>query len=243
MFIEKPHLVSYQNEEHFGLHTFVQEVVEEADPVLLKIKVQADAYKLKLLNERIALDQVQKSSYTRLMDLAEGARDQPIRSFFKVVDGMLDHFDPVVSASAYRIKVINDSFRDITRLSDSKQSSAEVSYVDALKANMADITILLLTAWVVEIESKENAFLDLKKSRFEEKDEKTTLNMKDVRVDVDKSFNALRDRINAFITIDGDVQYATLVTKINNRIHSFNTGIAQRKGQQNGNDTPETPAV
>ena len=242
MFIEKPHLVSYQNEEHFGLHSFVQEVVEEADPVLLKIKAQADAYKLKLLDERIALDQVQKSSYTRLMDLAEGARDQPIRSFFKVVDGMLDHFDLVVSASAYRIKVINDSFRNITRLSDSKQSSAEVSYVDALKANMADITILLLTAWVSEIESKEKAFLDLKKSRFNEKDEKTTLNMKEVRVEVDAAYNSIVNRINAFITIEGDAQYATLVTKINNRIQSFNTGIAIRKGQSQ-NDTPETPAV
>lgn len=230
MFVKNAHLNDLQNEEHFAFHTDVDEVVTDAGPAVLKIETQYGVYKPTLTDERTALDQVQKSAFTKKMDIADVARDQPIRGFFAVVKGMLHHFNPTVSDAAYRIDVINESFSGITRLSKEKQTSATVSYLDALHVASADIVILGLRDWVTEIDAKNTAFVDTKKNRMNEKDDQTNLHMKDVRREVDAAYNAIVDRINAFITIDGDAKYATLVTKLNNRIDSYNNALAQRKG-------------
>ena len=243
MNVEKIHLLVLQNEEHFGYMTYVDVIFAEADPTKLKVAVQYAALKSLLADERIALDQVHKSDYTAKLDLAEVARDKPIRGFFKVVKGQLQHFNPAVSDAAYRVDIINSNFSDITRLSDEKQSSAAVSFTDALDAASADITTLLMTDWVTEIKAKEAAYLVVKNQRLDETDEKTTLKMKDVRVVVDEAYNTLINRVNAFITIDGDADYADVVTKINNRIGIFTLAVAQRKGRKTKDDAAGEASV
>jgi len=240
MYIEKLSLAHLQNEEHFAFHTHVDELLIEADPAVLKIESQYGAYKPLLVNERMALDQVDKSAFTQKLDLASTARDIPIRGFFKMVKGMLHHFNPETSDAAYRIDLINESFSDITRLSDEKQTAATVSYLDALKAASDDITTLGLNDWVPEIEAKNNDYVEIKKNRFHEQDSQTTLRMKTVRRDVDEAYTDTVNRINAFITIDGDVPYAALVTKLNNRIDSFKIMVAQRRGRRAKADEGKT---
>ena len=231
MFIKKIHFVTLQNEEHFQFNSYFDELVMEAKAASLKVETQYAAYKPLLVNERQALDLVIKSSYTARIDTGDTERDTPTRGFFKVVDGMLHHFNPAITAAAYRIKVINDSFSDITRLPYENQTAATIKFIDALKAASADITLLSLTDWVTEIEAKNNAFDALVKTRFTETDDRTVLRMKDVRLEVDAAYTAITNRINAYITIDGDADYATFVTKLNNRIDSFANTVAMRKGR------------
>jgi len=231
MFVKNVHLRILQNEEHFAYHSYVEGLIEEAPPAILKVEPQFAAYKLLLPTERTALDQVQKSSFTKLLDEADTARDKPLMGYFKVVKGQLHHFNQAVSDAAYRIDIINESFTGIVRLPYEKETVAVVKWLDAQKASMSDITTLGHPDWLTEIEAKNNAFADLKKSRFAEKDEKTNLQMKLVRIDVDDAYKAIIDRINAYITLDGDAQFATFVTKLNNRIDSFNNTLAQRQGR------------
>jgi len=240
MFIKRIHFVELQNEEHYGFHSYVDGLVEEATPSYLKIEPQAADYKLKLAIERTVLDVVRKSAYTIKLDEADSARDKPIRGFFKVVKGLLNHFDATIGEAAYHVDVINESFSNITRLSKEKQTNATLSYLDALKAANADIATLGLADWVTEIERTNTVYVELKKSSFDEKDLKPDTNMKAARVETDDSYDAIFSRINAFITIDGDAHYATFVTKLNNRIDFFNTAIAQRKGRAKKDDTTET---
>lgn len=231
MFIKKFHLVELQNEEHHGFQTYVSELVDEATAAYLKIEPQQANHKLKLAIERTVLDMVRKSAITSQIDAADVARDKPIRGFFKVVKGQLQHFNPAMSKAAYNVDVMNESFSDITRLSKEKQTNATRSYLDALSAVSADIAVLGLTDWVTEIESTNNTYVELVKDRFDEKDVKPDTNMKEARVETDAAYNAIIDRINAFIIIDGDAHYASFVTKLNNRIDAFALAIAQRKGR------------
>lgn len=242
MFIKKNHLVEYQNEEHAGFHTYVQEYLLEDSTVSQKVEVQMNDHKLKLAIEKSALDVVKKNTFTVRVNAADAARDKPIRGFFKVIKGMVHHFNPAVAQAAYNIDVINEKFSGITYLTNEKQTPAEESYLAALKAAITDITTLNLNDWVVEIEAKENAFLELVKNRNTEDDTKSAINMKAARVATDDSYDAIVDRINAFITIEGDAAYATFVTKLNNRIDQYNTAIAQRKGHAKKDDTEVPPA-
>lgn len=237
MLIKKNHLVELQNEEHAGFHTYVQEYILEDSMVSQKVQVQLTDHKLKLAIEKSVLDIVQKNTFTERVNAADAARDKPIRGFFKVVKGMLHHFNAVVAQAAYNIDVINEKFSGITYLTNEKQTSAEESYLAALKAAIANITTLNLNDWVVEIEAKENAFLELVKNRNTEDDVKSGINMKTARVATDDCYDAIVDRINAYITIEGDAVYANFVTKLNNRIDQYITAIAQRKGHAKKVDT------
>jgi hypothetical protein len=230
MFIKKIHLPELQNEEHAGLHTYVIDYISEADAETLNISIQLSDYRRKLAIEKSVLDLVQKNTFTARVNTADEARDKPIRGFFKVVKGLLDHFNPTIAQAAYNIDVINENFSDITRLSDNKQSQAFESYITALEAASADITTLELTDWITEMKTVNTAFLDLVKSKNAEDDTKPGTNMKAARVETDTAYNAIANRINAFITINGDAAYASLVTKINGRIDQYNTAIAQRRG-------------
>jgi uncharacterized FlgJ-related protein len=126
--------------------------------------------------------------------------------------------------------VINEKFSNVTYLTNEKQTPAEESYIAALKAAMADITTLGLMDWLIEIEATENSFVQMVKNRNNEDDLKPAINMKAARAETDNTSDAIIDRINAFITIEGDTRYATFVTKLNNRIDQYNTAIAQRRG-------------
>jgi len=237
MLIKKNHLVEYQNEEHAGFHAYVQEYIFEDATVAQKVEVQMADHKLKLVIEKSVLDLVQKNTFTARVNAADAARDKPIRGFFKIVKGMLHHFNPSMAQAAYNIDVINEKFSGVTYLANEKQTPAEESYIAALKAAMADITTLGLTDWLTEIEATEQAFVELVKSRNNEDDGKPAINMKAARVETDNSYNAIVDRINAFITIEGDAVYTTFVTKLNNRIDQYNIAIAQRKGHTKKGDS------
>jgi hypothetical protein len=242
MFIKKIHLLELQNEEHAGFNTYLDDYITEAGAAVLDVEKQSGDHKLKLAVEKSVLDLVQKNTFTVRVNAADEARDKPIRGFFKVVNGLLHHFNPAVALAAYNINVINEKFSNVTYLSNEKQTTAEESYIAALKAAMADITTLGLTDWLTEIEATESAFIDLVKSRNNEDDVKPAMNMKAARTETDDAYDAIINRINAFITINGDAKYATFVTKLNNRIDQYNTAIAQRKGRAKKDDSASTEA-
>lgn len=230
MFIKKIHLNALQNEEHAGFHSYVSDYITEEGAATLKIEQQSSDHKLKLGVEKSVLDLIQKNSYTARVNAADQARNKPIKGFFKVVDGMLHHFNPAVEQAAYNTHLINEKFSGITRLSDEKQTQAFESYMSAIEAAAADIATLGLTDWVQEMKNTNAAFLAVVKSRNAEDDVRPVINMKLARVETDDTYNLLVDRINAFITIDGDTLYAQLVTKINGRIDQYTTAVAMRKG-------------
>ena len=99
------------------------------------------------------------------------------------------------------------------------------------------IATLKLADWITEMKATNTAFLGVVKSRNAEDDARPNTNMKLARVDTDDTYNAIAGRINAFITIDGDAAYASLVTKINGRIDQYTTAIAMRRGHVKSDGT------
>ena len=153
---------------------------------------------------------------------------------------MLHHFNPAMAQTAYNIDIINEKFNNITRLSDEKQSQAFESYMAAIDAAGTDIATLGLADWVTEMNATNAAFLEVVKSRNAEGDAKPDTSMKLARVETEDAYGAIVDRINAFITIDGDAAYASLVSKINGRIDQYSIAIAQRRGHAKKDDTANT---
>jgi hypothetical protein len=240
MLIKNIHLNALQNEEHTGFNTYVSEYITEDANVTLKVQLQLFDYKLKLAIEKSVLDLIKKNSYTRRVNEADAARDKPIRGFFAVVKGMLHHFNPAVEQAAYNVNLINENFSNITRLSDDKQTQAFDRYIATIDAASADVSLLGLMDWVTEMKATHAAFLGVVKSRNAENDDKPDISMKQARLDTEGAYNAVVDRVNAFITIEGDAAYASLVTKINGRIDQYSNAVAQRRGRAKKKDDTTT---
>jgi hypothetical protein len=227
--IKNLHLVNLQNEEHYKFAHDFKELVINATPAALKIEKDFSVFLPLLDEEHAALDIILKSAFTAQVVIADNARDIPIRGLIKVVDGMLHHFDPAMANAANKVKVVLDSFKGVTKLSYEKQTAATIKLLENLKGPLAgDITTLGLTSWISEIGSKNNAFDTLVIGRYDEINDKTHLRMKDVRVKVDAAYKAIVQRINALIIVEGEANYATFVNKLNLRIDSYTTDIAQR---------------
>ena len=235
MYINKINLSKLQNEEHVAFNAYVQEYISESGATALNVETQAADHAQKFEAEKSVLNLVQKNSYTQRLLAADEARDKPIRGFFKVVKGMLNHFNPAVEQAAYNIHIINQSFSEIVYLPYEKQTAAVESFLTALKAKNADIETLGLKDWVAEIETTQDVFVTVVKSRNDESDSKPVYNMKAARNETDMAYRALVDRINAFITIEGNAKYANFVTKINGRIDQFENAMAKRSGSKTAN--------
>lgn len=235
MFIKKIKFLSLQNEEHVAFNAYVQEYISESGATALNVETQAAAHAQKFEAEKLVLNLVQKNSYTQRLLAADEARDKPIRGFFKVVKGMLNHFNPAVEQAAYNIHIINQSFSEIVYLPYEKQTAAVESFLTALKAKNADIETLGLKDWVAEIGTSQDVFLTVVKSRNDESDSKPVYNMKAARNETDLAYRALVERINAFITIEGNAKYANFVTKINGRIDQFENAMAKRSASKTAN--------
>jgi hypothetical protein len=54
--------------------------------------------------------------------------------------------------------------------------------------------------------------------------------MKNIRQEIDKSFEAIVNQINARITLGGDAQYLPFVKELNLRIEHYKSRVAIRRG-------------
>jgi hypothetical protein len=67
--------------------------------------------------------------------------------------------------------------------------------------------------------------------RYEESEAKTALVMREVRIKIDDAYNAIIERINALIIVEGEEKYREFVTALNVVIKRYNDIQAQRKGK------------
>ena len=231
MIVKKIHLLELQNEEHDRFMTETVEVILQSNPEAIKIKVQYNSLESLVLQEHDSLDRVRKSEITEKKEIADADRDKPIAGMVKVVNGMLNHFNPEIAQAAHTVKLILDKFTGITKLADRKQSSATISMLSQLRTQAgAEIEKLGVTEWLTEIETRNNAFIALDTDQYDEKESNTVLPMKEIRALVDDAYNTITERLNALVIVEGEAAYAGIVTKLNLRIDSYNNTLAQRKG-------------
>ena len=229
MEVKKLHMLLLTNDEHYHFMLDVKEIIDRLTPQALNIESQYNALLSLVDNEKIALHPVKKSIFTEQVDVADEARDKPTAGFFKIVDGMQNHFDPAMRSAAHNVMITLDSFIGITRLSYKEQTAETIKLIELLRGSLAtDMATLGLNSWVDEIESKNNTFITLVADRYNELEGKTTLRMKDARVETDAAYKAIVKRIHALIELEGEPTYAPFITQLNLRIDSYNTTLAQR---------------
>lgn len=232
MKIESLNLHNLQNSEHFQFMSEVSHVIESNNPQNIDVDAEYNTFGQALKTEDEAYKQVQKSAITKTLSEADAECDTMLRGFRSQVSAQQKHFNPTISAAAYRLFVLLDSYGDLSKQSYETQTANTFNLLQDLKGKYADdVTVLGLNEWVTEIERSLKAFDALMKSRYAESAEKaevTTLRM--VRLDTDKAYKAMSERLNAAIVFNGETKYSKTVTELNVLVKRYKDIVARRKG-------------
>ena len=241
MQINEFRLTGLHNEEHFQFHTDFKKLADTANPSALNIQAVYAAYLPVYADESTALDVVRKSAVTDDIAQADTLRDTTFRGFSDAVKSAVNHFDPTKKMAATRTQVVLGHYGNLVTKSYNEETAALNSLLSDLNtSSAADIATLGLTDWVAELQANNDAFVDLMNTRYTEESGKTMLQMKQVRTQLDASYRAITERINALVLINGEAAYANFVNELNQRIESYSVMLAQRKGRNSKNPRPAT---
>lgn len=225
-------LSRFQNDEHYNFHTDVNGLITYFTAASLLIVAEYATYSPLLEDEGDALNFVRKSSYSLALSESDKVRDNTIYGMDDAISSGLKHFDAAVRAASGRLKILRDSSGDIARKAYNKETGDIIKLIADLKgAYAADVATAKISDWATELESNNNDFVGVQKTRYDEAGEKTRLRMKEVRIDVDEAYRAMVDKINALIIVNGEAPYVDFVKKLNLRIEAYTNNLAIYKGR------------
>jgi hypothetical protein len=222
-----------RNNEHFQFHTEFRDLVTGARPEMLNIEDSFETYLVCYANEDVAFQKIVKSATTAEIEAADKSRDQIYRGMADTNKAAVNHFDGEISAAARRLKIVFDTYGNLSAKPLNEETSAIYNLLQELTGNYAaDVQKVGLSAWVTQLDVENKAFDALMKSRVDEQAAKTELKMKQTRNDTDKAYAVIVERINALIVVEGAANYETFVRKLNIVINTYKNLLAQRKGKK-----------
>jgi hypothetical protein len=222
-----------RSNEHFQFITEFRDLVIRVGAETVKISAEFQLFLVCYLNEDNALKKITKSALTEEIETADSQRDHAFRGLVESnATALTHHYDADVVAAAKRIKVPLDAYGNIAAMPINEETSAICNLLQELTGKYAqDVQTAGLSGWVNRLVACNNTLDTLVKERNAENAEKTHLSLKTCRVETDRVYHVIANRINALILIDGPDNYAMFADKLNAFIDKYNNIIAQRTGR------------
>jgi hypothetical protein len=229
--IIKNHLLS--NTSHLKFFIAVMTILKKFSSILTKITPQVNVLNACIEKEDIGFKVIRKSNLSVLKKKADKARDTIVLGMKDAIKSALRHFDEEVSEAARQLKIVFDAYnsKSIIDLPFDDETMVINSLLDEYEGKYAVyVEQVGLTPWVKELRLRNNAFDYLATTYNEQKAEKPTVQAKDLRKDTDKAYHDIITIISSFIIMEGETEYAPLVSELNTLIKQYNDRIAQHRG-------------
>jgi hypothetical protein len=232
--ISKTYPYNLRNDAHFQFYTEFRNLVQKEGAENLKITPLFEAWLPLYDKEDTALKKIVKSAITAQIQEADRARDEIYTGMVETSNAALKHFSEEVRKAAIRLRILFDTYGDVARKPLNEQTSATYNILQELKGKYASDTASVgIAAWVSELEVRNNAFADLMRERFDETAGRTDIVLKEVRAEVDQSYFAIREKINALVIVEGVASYENFIRTFNAVIAKY-TSLTKPKGGKGG---------
>jgi hypothetical protein len=216
MKISKIHLNNLRNDAHFQFHTEFRDLVAKQGAETLKIKPQFQAYLPLYDREDIALKKIIKSEFTAKIHEADKARDEIYIGMAEMNAAALKHFSPEIREAAGRLKIVFDTYGNVASKPLNEETSAIYNILQELQGKYAaDVATVGIGQWVSEVETRNKAFEELVKERFDETAARTDIVLKAARAELDAAYFAIRERLNALMVVEGEAAYENFARTLN----------------------------
>ncbi|MCL2101466.1 MAG: DUF6261 family protein, partial [Fibromonadales bacterium] len=124
-----------------------------------------------------------------------------------------------------------------------EQTSATYNILQELEGKYAgDVAVVGIQQWVAELKARNNAFSDLVKERFDESALKTDIVLKVARVELDKVYRTIAERINALVIVEGAAAYEAFIRTLNVIVKKY-TPKKRKKGGEVEEEIDESEEV
>jgi hypothetical protein len=232
MKIQKLYFAHLTNSEHFQFHTEFRNLVNATAPDKLKIAEEFVAY-IKLYNqEDEVLKKIVKSEFTEAIQAADQKRDAIFRGMSDINRGMTNHFIPEIQAAAKRLQIVFDTYGDLAKRPLHQETADIYNFVQDLQGKYKDdMHKVNLADWTTELDRNNKEFDKLVNERYDESASKTTLVMREVRLQLDAVYRSITERVAALFIVEKAEVYTTFMHRLNVVIDTYNNLIAQRAGR------------
>jgi hypothetical protein len=230
MKIKNVHLNNFRNNEHVQFQTRFKGLIERLSAMMLKIEALFNIYLLLYTQEIEAFDVIRKSDFVQLSEDADNLRDNTFRGMCNALESAHRHFRSEIRQAAVRLQVVFDYYGDLAKETREGETADMNKFIADLKGKYAaDVAIVGLSEWVIELKINNDAFDQLKQNKTTEASVRTQLKMKQERAKVDTAYSNITAQINALILVEGEANYAVVTNELNALIDEYNLIIAKRK--------------
>lgn len=229
-----------RNEEHFNFNEENNELILRFTVEALKIQRYYTPYQVAFVNEGEALNVIRESIFTGPIADADHTRDVTTEGIKDMIEAGLRHFKASVREAARRLKIVMDSFGDITTKPYDQQTAATNKLIEVLETKHADdVTSLRIGDWVNELKNNNQAVVALVGERYTDETEKPPLKMKAARKALDAAYRNVIKMIDALVFIEGSEAYEPFIGELNQRVEKYNIRLSQRDGRNKKDDAPD----
>ncbi len=228
--IKKTNQNNLRNYEHFQFQTEFKDLVELFTPEALGVGTLFEKYLLLYAQEGGCLRKIEKSATTEELENADHARDVTFRGFADTVKTALKHFNEDTRTAARRIEIVFHTYGNLARRIYDAETASIYKLLQELRNNyMPEMELLGITPWADQLDAENQAFEQLMQNRYSEQNQKTDLRTKEVRLEIDRIYHSITERIDALGVINGTEAYEPFVHQLNVLIEHYTYILAQRK--------------
>jgi hypothetical protein len=233
-----------RNETHAAFHDDARTLIKKSGPGALGVTSQVPPYEAALDAELAQLDVIRESPLTAEVHEKDHLRDQAHNGLKTAAEALAAHPDATKRAAAKRILAIIKHYGAIARRTYNDESAAILDILRELATpeNKALVAAAGLEAWVEQLEAANAAFLTVIRARDTEVSQRPTANMKDAREATDIALQAIIDRVEAMITLNGITYTAALapfVAEWNTLVERYKHTLAQEQGHREASKNDE----
>ena len=171
---------------------------------------------------------------------ADDARDAAWRGANNYAAAMCAHPDADLRAIAEQCKAVFDKYGDPTKLAQTEESGILHNLLQDL--NALPIAEIDFTAWVEELQYREEQFLAAAAARTEADAARQVGIVKETRTAAEAAYRSLVDTVNALAMINGDTAYATFIDHVNAMIER-QKAISKARSTRAKKDDEEKPSL
>jgi len=220
--ISKIDTTRLRNEAYFQFHTEFRDLVVASEVEVLKIELQFNTYKPLYNKVNEAIKKVAKSAFTAKIHEADRARCEIWAGMTEINFASLKHFNPEIRAAAARLQIVFDSCEKVARKYAKGVTTAEVyNILKELDKHKADMALVGLLQWAIELKIRNATLENLVKGRSEEAAYKSNIVLKKARRELDVVYRTIVERVNALIVVEGEAAYERFAKSLNTVVEKY----------------------
>ncbi len=230
--IRRVNFGQFRNHDFFHCSTEFIDMVGKFDAAKLKIEELFNNEYRPAFNELDdAIQKIEANTFMEAKNAADHRRDLTTRGMVNTNNAALNHFDEAVVSAAKRLKILFDTYGNITQKSQREQTSATTNLLQELTGRFAkDVEIVRLGEWVKRLEVDNKAYNAIEKSSYAEDAARNNTNVKEARIKVTKIYRQIVDRMEALLLIEGAEIHIDFIKQWNVILEKYAHVIAQRQG-------------